>query len=217
MKLSKYVKLVKGGSYCLVAHVGNSGIWLGTRSAIYRATELPDMEGEDQVRTVLDIPEKAWVKICMEEEYYAGTHDVCGMDLREFVDGEQNTKRIKMKAIYKDTYATGLICDDGELIFYDEAMSAPLIERFKNSSYISLVARKTMSGRRYIVVKDGFEVLAAFMTLEVLSGEFMESLDDFQAQCMVQFMKERKRRGFGSEEDGEEADQIGMEENQNDQ
>lgn len=210
MKLSKYVKLVKGGSYCLVAHVENSGIWLGTRSAIYRATELPDMEG-DQVRTVLDVPEKAWSKIYLEERECAGTHDVLGMDLREFVDGEQNTKRIKMKAIYQDTYATGLMCDDGELIFYDDAMVAPLMERFKNSSYIALVARKTLSGRRYIVVKDGFEVLAAFMTLEVLSKEFMESLDDFQAQCMMQFMREQQRRGFGPEEDGEDPEQIGME------
>ena len=40
MKLSKYVKLVKGGGYCMVAHVEDSGIWLGTRSAIFRATEL---------------------------------------------------------------------------------------------------------------------------------------------------------------------------------
>ena len=31
MKLSKYVKLVKGGGYCMVAHVEDSGIWLGTR------------------------------------------------------------------------------------------------------------------------------------------------------------------------------------------
>ena len=32
MKLSKYVKLVKGGGYCMVAHVEDSGIWLGTSS-----------------------------------------------------------------------------------------------------------------------------------------------------------------------------------------
>lgn len=63
MKLSKYVKLVKGGGYCMVAHVEDSGIWLGTGSAIFRATELPDMVGEEQVRTVLDMPEKAWEKV----------------------------------------------------------------------------------------------------------------------------------------------------------
>ena len=45
------------------AHVEDSGIWLGTRSAIFRATELPDMVGEEQVRTVLDMPEKAWEKV----------------------------------------------------------------------------------------------------------------------------------------------------------
>lgn len=60
MKLSKYEKLVKEGGYCSVVHAEGSGIWLGTRAAMFRATELPDMVGEEQVRTVLDIPEKAW-------------------------------------------------------------------------------------------------------------------------------------------------------------
>ena len=40
MKLSKYVKLVKGGGYCMVAHVEDSGIWLGTRSATVSYTHL---------------------------------------------------------------------------------------------------------------------------------------------------------------------------------
>ena len=71
MKLSKYVKLVKGGGYCMVAHVEDSGIWLGTRSAIFRATELPDMVGEEQVRTVLDMPEKAW------EPLHRGLRGLC--------------------------------------------------------------------------------------------------------------------------------------------
>lgn len=58
MKLSKYAKLVKEGGYCSVVHAEDSGIWLGTRAALFRATELPDMVGEEQVRTVLDIPRR---------------------------------------------------------------------------------------------------------------------------------------------------------------
>ena len=38
MKLSKYAKLVKEGGYCSVIHAEDSGIWLGTRAALFRAT-----------------------------------------------------------------------------------------------------------------------------------------------------------------------------------
>ena len=55
MKLSKFANLVKNGGRCAVLHVAGSGIWLSTGTAIYRATELPDMEGSEQVRTVLDM------------------------------------------------------------------------------------------------------------------------------------------------------------------
>lgn len=60
MKLSKFVNLVKNGGRCTVLHVAGSGIWLSTGTAIYRATELPDMEGSEQVRTVLDMTADAW-------------------------------------------------------------------------------------------------------------------------------------------------------------
>lgn len=59
MKLSKFANLVKNGGRCAVLHVAGSGIWLSTGTAIYRATELPDMEGSEQVRTVLDMT--AWM------------------------------------------------------------------------------------------------------------------------------------------------------------
>ena len=41
MKLSKFVKRAKSESYCMVIHADDSGIWLGTRSALYNATDKP--------------------------------------------------------------------------------------------------------------------------------------------------------------------------------
>lgn len=49
MKLSKFVKRAKSESYCVVIHADDSGIWLGTRLALYNATELPYMEGKELV------------------------------------------------------------------------------------------------------------------------------------------------------------------------
>lgn len=151
MKLSKYVKLVKGGGYCMVAHVEDSGIWLGTRSAIFRATELPDMVGEEQVRTVLDMPEKAWEKV-------------------------------------------------------------HLAEQIKESDYIRYTVRKMESGQRYLVVHDGFEVLAAIMPVRIVTEKYLADLSEFQALCTEQFYREQARGEFAAQETEEpDAEQIGME------
>lgn len=126
MKLSKYAKLVKEGGYCSVIHAEDSGIWLGTRAALFRATELPDMVGEEQVRTVLDIPEKAWEKVHLEEKWVDSVHDIFGLNLSDFETGEQDTTKLKMLAA-----PDGLWCacrrraDTGELIFYQEKLLYP--------------------------------------------------------------------------------------------
>lgn len=175
MKLSKYVKLVKGGGYCMVAHVEDSGIWLGTRSAIFRATELPDMVGEEQVRTVLDMPEKAWEKVHFDERWEGTVKSIFGMNLSDYADGEQDTEKLKVMAA-----PDGLWCDcrrsmdDGELIFYREAMLSPLAEQIKESDYIRYTVRKMESGQRYLVVHDGFEVLAAIIPVRIVTEKYLK-------------------------------------------
>ena len=49
------MKRAKSESYCVVIHADDSGIWLGTRLALYNATELPYMEGKEQAGAVLDL------------------------------------------------------------------------------------------------------------------------------------------------------------------
>lgn len=214
MKLSKYVRLVKDGGYCIVAHVAGSGIWLGTRTAIYKATELPDMAGEDQVRTVLDVPEKEWEKVYLKEEYHDSINNIFGMNLASYEEGEQDTEKINMMALPHGLRASCRRCmDDGELIFYDERLLAPLAEQIKDSDYITYTARKTASGLRYLVVHDGFAVLAAIMPMKVVSDGFLADLSEFQAICTEQFYREKQRAAEATEQSGEpEAEQIGMEE-----
>ena len=91
MKIAKFAKLVKNSGYCYVAHVAGSGIWLGTNVAMYRATELPEMEGRDQVRTVLDMSEKEFRTIHLVEIWPDGLGNVSGMNLSAY-DREQETE-----------------------------------------------------------------------------------------------------------------------------
>lgn len=85
MKLSKFVKRAKSESYCVVIHADDSGIWLGTRLALYNATELPYMEGKEQAGAVLDIDSKAWEKMFFDEKYTAHAGADFGMEQRKFL------------------------------------------------------------------------------------------------------------------------------------
>lgn len=215
MKLSKYVKLVKSCGYCAVIHVAGSGIWLGTPNAVYRATELPEMEGEDQVRTVLDMTEKAWEKVYLKESWAESIRNIFGMNLAEFEEGEQKTERLKVLAVHKGVWATGLRCaNDGEIIFYNEALTAPLSEEIKNSEYITYTVRKTSAGQRYVVVHNGFDVLAAIMPMQIVTQEYLADLAEFQALCTEQYYREKDRADAAAalaDAEEQEAEQIGME------
>ena len=215
MKISKYVKLVKNGGYCAVIHVEGSGIWLGTRAAIYRATELPDMAGEEQTRTVLDMPEKAWEKVHLEERWFESVRGVFGMNLEDYEAGEQDTEKLKVIAAPDNLWCACRRCmNDGELIFYQDGMLSPLAEQIKDSDYIRYTVRKTENGQRYLVVHDGFEVLAAVMPVKVVTEKYLADLAEFQALCTEQFYRERERAELAAvEAEAEEpdAEQIGME------
>jgi hypothetical protein len=214
MKLSKFANLVKNGGRCAVLHVAGSGIWLSTGTAIYRATELPDMEGSEQVRTVLDMTADAWKKVYLTEDWPESINNVLGLNLAPYAQGEQDTEKLKVAAAPNGLWCSACRCKvDGELIFYNEAYLAPLAEEIKKSEYIYYTARQTQTGQRYLVVHDGMDVLAAIMPMNILKEEYINDLAEFQALCMEQFYKDKERREAvieEAEDDPEDAGQIGM-------
>lgn len=191
MKLSKFANLVKNGGRCAVLHVAGSGIWLSTGTAIYRATELPDMEGSEQVRTVLDMTADAWKKVYLTEDWPESVSNVLGLNLAPYAQGEQDTEKLKVAAAPNGLWCSACRCKvDGELIFYNEAYLAPLAEEIKKSEYIYYTARQTQTGQRYLVVHDGMDVLAAIMPMNILKEEYINDLAEFQALCMEQFYED---------------------------
>lgn len=216
MKLSKYAKLVKNGGHCIVAHVQNSGIWLGTSTAIYRATELPDMDGEEQVRVVLDMTEKAWEKVHLDERWADSVRDIFGMDLSPYAEGEQDAEKMKTIIAPQGLLRSCVRCKrDDELLFFNDGLLSPLCEEIKESDYIKYTVRTSRSGNRFLVVHDGLDVLAAILPTLVLSEEFLGELAEFQALCTEQFWREKNRAQSIAAEDEEaeedEAEQIGLE------
>ena len=184
MKLSKFVKRAKSESYCVVIHADDSGIWLGTRLALYNATELPYMEGKEQAGAVLDIDSKAWEKMFFDEKYTAHAGADFGMNLTETDPTEQEARRVPLEMFYKGMGLVGLMYGNGgELIFYDAALIAPIADVVKTSDYIQTVVRKTAGGAPYVVIKDGFEVLAGFAPLKIITKQFLEDYREQKHIC----------------------------------
>lgn len=208
MKLSKYASLVKRCGRCIVARVEGSGLWLGTDSALYRATELPEPAGEDQVRAMLDLPEKAWNKVYMSELRAESAAEVLGMDLSPYAAGEQDADKQKLMAAHNGLWCACYRCrEDGELIFFDEAALGPVMEELRCSDYIRFTVRRAKNGARYLAVHDGFDVLAAILPVQVLTEEYMTELAEFQALCTRQYWKDRDSRPA----DGPEEEQMELE------
>ena len=198
----------------MVIHADDSGIWLGTRSALYNATELPEMEGKEQVGAVLDIDSKAWEKMFFDEKYAETGGAAFGMNLTDADPLEQEARRVPLEMFYKGMGLVGLMYGNaGELIFYDSALIAPIADVVKNSDYIQTVVRKTAGGAPYVVIKDGFEVLAGFAPLKIITKQFLEDLSEFESACVSQYMREQKQALDAADPDKQDegAEQIGME------
>lgn len=73
--------------------------------------------------------------------------------------------------------------------------------------------RKTAGGAPYVVIKDGFEVLAGFVPLKVITKQLLEDLSEFESACVSQYMREQKQALDAADPDkqDEDAEQIGME------
>lgn len=159
MKLSKFVKRAKSESYCVVIHADDSGIWLGTRLALYNATELPYMEGKEQAGAVLDIDSKAWEKMFFDEKYTAHAGADFGMNLTETDPTEQEARRVPLEMFYKGMGLVGLMYGNaGELIFYDSALIAPPLPMWSRTAttYRPLCARP-LAVRRMWLSKTGLK------------------------------------------------------------
>lgn len=222
MKLSKYATLVKNSGHCIVAHVGGSGIWLGIGAAIYRATELPDTDSEEQVRALLDMPEKAWEKVHLDERWPESVKDIFGMDLSPYVTGEQDAEKLKTIIAPQGRLLSCVRCkQDDELLFFNDGLLSPLMAEIRESDYIKYTVRTSKSGNRFLVVHDGFDVLAAILPVLAVNEEFLGELAEFQALCTEQFYREQNRARARTESmidepetaeaEEDEAEQIGME------
>lgn len=188
MKISKFVQTIKSTGQCAVIHAPGE-IYLSTGYSIYKAPELPDITGMSQIAAVLDVEPKKLKKIHIEEYCCKDKANILGFDLSECPHGELEVSRMDVAAVVgENIYAVFLCHDNGEMIFFDESMLAPIKDRIKKEdAYIDYTARIHPTGDKYIIVKDGIEVLAAILPVKVLSEKYIKDLREFYIRCADQY------------------------------
>lgn len=201
MKLSKFGALAKRGGYCCIVH-GNKTTWMALKSALYKANGVPEMRGGEQAKAVLDMPQKSWDKIFFEEKDADGAN-ILGIDMTENTSTEVEAEELPIQLCYKKgIILTALRCKDGELLFYDTSLTGPVSDIIRDSEYAQIVVRKDAGGRSIVVVKDGFEPLAAILPTKVLNRDFLNDISEMDSLCVAQY--EKNCRPGAPEEDDED-------------
>lgn len=198
MKVGKYVRLIKKKGYGVWINSNDGEVYLATGASIYKAPGLPCVSGDSTIKAVLDIDQKAAEKILLKEEYANSVSDVFGYDLSDFgAAGESEAKRMKVAAVIDGAIYSALQYNGVEIIFYDQELLAPLQDKLNDkdgSAYISYAVREhKKTGHPYIVIKDGFQTLAAIMPVAVLSDDYISELQDFQLMCIDQLQRDKAR------------------------
>lgn len=188
MKISKFVQTIKNTGECIVFHAPGE-IYLSNGKAIYTAPEIPDITGMSQIAAVLDIDSKKLKKLFVKEDHCKDRANINGIDLSEYPRGEIKVSKMDVAAVVDENIYTAFLChDNGEMLFFDESFLAPIKDRIKKEdAYIGYTARIHPKGYKYIIVKDGIEVLAAILPVEVLSEKYIKDLREFYIRCADQY------------------------------
>lgn len=187
MKISKFVQTIKSTGLCIVFHAPGE-IYQSNGKAIYTAPEIPDITGMSQIAAVLDIDPKKLKKLVVQEERCSDRAHINGHDLSERTSDELEVSKMDVAAVIDgNIYAAFLCHNNGEAIFFDESLLAPIKDRIKENDYIDYTARIHPKGHKYIIVKDGIEVLAAILPAKVISDHYIKDLRDFYLRCEEQY------------------------------
>lgn len=189
MKLSKYAQIVKQDQTCMV-YTGD-GMWLGARAAMYRADGLPEVHGKEQAAAILSLSEKKLDQMLFREiDLREEPSTLC---LDDWTNEEMPVQDVEIQACKDGRMYKALVAEDGELLFYEERYLDPLLDDFKDGKHAQMV-RRMPNGAPYIAVKNGLELLALVMPVQLLDERYMEKLSNFTALCAGQRIRERNRK-----------------------
>lgn len=196
MKVAKYTKLIRQRGSGVWINTTADGVYLATTASIYKAEGLPFVSEKEQIAAILDLDQKQQAKVVLTERGERTKADIMGYDLSDGdAPGDISADRMKVSAIIDGKLYAALSCRDGEVLFFDEMLLAPLADILKDElAYISYTIRRhSANGQPYIVIKNGFITIAMILPMKVLSDEYISELQDFQLMCIDQLNRENAR------------------------
>lgn len=215
MKIGKYAALVKKKGCVLWVNTPEDGVFVGTGASMYKAGDIPSAESVEQVCAILDIDAKKAQKMLIKQEYAEGIRNIRGIDMADCTtETEIGAERMKLAAIKDGMYYAAIKCKDGETIFFDDILLLPIIDKLKDEmSYINYAVRiNETTGARYVVVKDGFNTLAAIMPVRILTDQYIQDLQDFLFDCKDQLEQEKRQEAKKKREEAEQNEQLSIDE-----
>lgn len=211
MKLAAIAKIIKQDKCCKLYrayHEESScyDLYIGTKTGIYPLTGFPKPQDEQELATLLGIGENDWLGINFDVEDQEGKADMSGLDLQDAVKGEKDCINGRIGIRYCGYELLPLIEPDMQTVgFIDIKLLGPVADEVrKHAAHIKYSLRRTASGGRYYVVKDGLIVRAAVLPfrLESLGKQELKQLAD-----MVMATKDTADIGALDELDADEEDE----------
>ncbi len=203
MKIGKFVALMKRRGYGAWINSSNQQeVYLTTGASIYKAPGLPFVDDMEVAKAILDIDKKIEEKVTLEIKEVPGMSDIFGCDLSDgSTKAEYKAEHIRAAAVIDDAvYSVLRTEDNGEILFYDRILLAPLADKLKDkdaAAYINYAVRRhARNNEPYIVVKDGFQTLAAILPVHILTTDYISELQDFQLMCIDQLRREKDREAY---------------------
>ncbi len=205
MKIAKYTKLIKKKGNGTWINTKDGDVYLATTGSIYKAPGLPSVNDLDAIKAILDIDIKAEQKMLLTHEYAEDVTDLYGLDLSDSAGNsrEVSAELLKVAAVLDGRLFSAVCYNATEILFYDGKFLEPIADVLNDNGYIRYAVREVKDRSPYIVVKDGFQVLAAIMPVKILNDDYISELQDFELMCIEQLRKDKMRAvlsGTGKEE-----------------
>lgn len=176
MNLKKLAALCKRSGTLRMVSMG-SVLFAGTDAALYKLPgTLPAIHKPEELMAVLGYTDKEAAKLYTKSDRYDVLLQDGGPCLDDVWEGERICDESRFDIVAGESVLHGLECDDATMGFIDNALLAPVADEV--SSYTEFYRRKMASGAHYYVIKDGMDLMAMIMPMQVMNDEFAGRLEE---------------------------------------
>lgn len=159
--------------------------WLGDGCSAYPLSGLPVLD-ESNLCAMFDIPEKKRLKCSFSRKPMPDS-----LNVEDYARGEQ-TLYDEWPTVEHNGYVVKPLSTNDSIMFVQTGYLSPLEDM---ADYLRFYKRVNDAGQRYIVAKNGMEIVAVIMPVDTIKLGFVEKLETLACKCRmeVEAQEERER------------------------